>query len=98
LGIVSLTLTPVAPWHAAQTVLTFALPASMSAACENGVSTRRHDIPSTIFMELSLCDRRPLAKALPEGAEQRTTEDYSTCVRAKSPFRATVSPIPAQSG
>ena len=31
-GIVSLTLTPVAPWHAAQTSATFARPASMSGA------------------------------------------------------------------
>src|SRR3954451_19390032 len=33
---VSLTLTPFAPWHAAHTLAAFALPASISAACASG--------------------------------------------------------------
>src|SRR6478672_2114660 len=37
---VSLTLTPAAPWHAPQTVATFAFPASMSAAFTAGTAKR----------------------------------------------------------
>src|SRR5882724_4710054 len=48
----SLTLTPVGPWHAAHTVATFALPASISAPCATGATSRRKDIPSAIFMGL----------------------------------------------
>src|SRR5258706_12995626 len=40
-GMLSLTLTPAAPWHAPQTVATFALPASMSAAFTAGAGERR---------------------------------------------------------
>src|SRR2546426_4546444 len=42
---VSLTLTPPAPWQAAHTVATFALPASMSAACASGAIIRTTDNP-----------------------------------------------------
>src|SRR3989454_4809640 len=49
---VSLTLTPPAPWQAAHTVATFALPASMSAACASGESIRTTDNPSSFFMAL----------------------------------------------
>src|SRR5947207_9259889 len=48
----SLTLTPVDPWHAAQTVATFALPASISAPCTTGATNRKKDIPSAFFMGL----------------------------------------------
>src|SRR5438874_11014145 len=48
----SLTLTPVGPWHAAHTVATFALPASISAPCATGATSRRKDIPSAFFMGL----------------------------------------------
>src|SRR5881409_2428278 len=54
---VSLTLTPFAPWHAAQTVAALALPASMSAACANGATARTTDNPSIFFMGLLLCTR-----------------------------------------
>src|SRR6266446_8066581 len=54
---VSLTLTPFAPWHAAHTVAALALPASMSAACANGATARTTDNPSTFFMVLLLCAR-----------------------------------------
>src|SRR5207245_10695433 len=49
---VSLTLTPPAPWQAAHTVATFALPASMSAACASGATIRTTDNPSSFFMVL----------------------------------------------
>src|SRR5207244_13038712 len=49
---VSLTLTPLAPWQAAHTVATFALPASMSAACASGATIRTTDNPSSFFMVL----------------------------------------------
>src|SRR6266480_3292377 len=49
---VSLTLTPPAPWQAAHTVATFALPASMSAACASGAIIRTTDNPSSFFMAL----------------------------------------------
>src|SRR6266849_8445818 len=49
---VSLTLTPFAPWHAAHTVAALALPASISAACANGATARTTDNPSTFFMGL----------------------------------------------
>src|SRR5712691_10975028 len=48
----SLTLTPLAPWQAAHTVATFALPASRSAACASGASIRTTDNPSRFFMAL----------------------------------------------
>src|SRR5712692_1099740 len=54
---VSLTLTPFAPWHAAHTVAALALPASISAACANGATARTTDNPSTFFMGLLLCTR-----------------------------------------
>src|SRR5436309_16030544 len=47
---VSLTLTPFAPWHAAQTVAALALPASISAACANGATARTTDNPIIFFM------------------------------------------------
>src|SRR2546427_1437816 len=47
---VSLTLWPLAPWHAAHTVAALALPASISAACANGATARTTDNPSTLFM------------------------------------------------
>ena len=50
LGMVSLTLTPLAPWHAPQTVAALALPASMSAACASGAQARTTDIASTLFI------------------------------------------------
>src|SRR5207249_11180842 len=53
---VSLTLTPFAPWHAAQTVAALALPASISAACANGAMART-DKPIIFFMGLLLCTR-----------------------------------------
>src|SRR6267143_3146027 len=54
---VSLTLWPFAPWHAAHTVAALALPASISAACANGATARTTDNPSTFFMGLLLCTR-----------------------------------------
>src|SRR2546426_2649027 len=54
---VSLTLWPFAPWHAAQTVAALALPASISAACANGAAARRTDNPSILFMGALLCTR-----------------------------------------
>src|SRR6266853_2039280 len=54
---VSLTLTPFAPWHAAQTVAALALPASISAACANGATARARDNPRIFFMGLLLCTR-----------------------------------------
>src|SRR6266851_2213439 len=54
---VSLTLWPFAPWHAAHTVAALALPASISAACANGATARATDNPSTFFMGLLLCTR-----------------------------------------
>src|SRR5258707_3386758 len=54
---VSLTLTPFAPWHAAQTVAALAFPASISAACANGATARTRDNPSIFFMGLLLCAR-----------------------------------------
>src|SRR5882762_5091754 len=54
---VSLTLTPFAPWHAAQTVAALALPASISAACANGATARTTDNPRIFFMGLLLCTR-----------------------------------------
>src|SRR6267378_3283686 len=54
---VSLTLWPFAPWHAAHTVATLALPASISAACANGATPRRTDNPIIFFMGLLLCTR-----------------------------------------
>src|SRR5438034_1020603 len=53
----SLTLTPFAPWHAAQTVAALALPASMSAACANGATARTTDKPIIFFMGALLCTR-----------------------------------------
>src|SRR6266581_8820609 len=50
---VSLTLTPFAPWHAAHTVVALALPASISAACANGATARKTDNPRIFFMESS---------------------------------------------
>src|SRR6267143_7173119 len=49
---VSLTLTPLSPWQAAHTMATFALPASMSAACTTGAIIRTTDNPSNFFMSL----------------------------------------------
>src|SRR3989454_4108698 len=49
---VSLTLPPPAPWQAAHTVATFALPASMSAACASGAIIRTTDNPSSFVMAL----------------------------------------------
>src|SRR5437016_8191202 len=49
---VSLTLWPLAPWHAAHTVAALALPASISAACANGATARTTDNPSAFFMGL----------------------------------------------
>src|SRR5258707_798933 len=46
---VSLTLTPFAPWHAAQTVAALALPASISAARANGAAARTTDNPRIFF-------------------------------------------------
>src|SRR5260221_493454 len=54
---VSLTLTPFAPWHAAQTVAALALPASISAACANGATARTTDNARIFFMGLLLCTR-----------------------------------------
>src|SRR5882762_2328808 len=54
---VSLTLWPLAPWHAAHTVAALALPASRSAACANGETARMTDNPSIFFMGLLLCTR-----------------------------------------
>src|SRR5258706_5741288 len=54
---VSLTLWPLAPWHAAHTVAALALPASRSAACANGAMARTTDNPSIFFMGLLLCTR-----------------------------------------
>src|SRR5258706_4537896 len=54
---VSLTLWPFAPWHAAQTVAALALPASRSAACANGATATTTDNPSIFFMGLLLCTR-----------------------------------------
>src|ERR1700694_3245150 len=51
LGIASLTLTPAAPWHAAHTFATLALPASTSAARAMGRTARRTDGASHFFME-----------------------------------------------
>src|SRR6266705_745065 len=47
---VSLTLTPSAPWHAAHTVAALALPASISAACASGARARTTDNPRIFFM------------------------------------------------
>src|SRR5881396_3844722 len=52
---VSLTLTPFAPWHAAHTVAALALPASISAACANGATARTKDNPIIFFMAALLC-------------------------------------------
>src|SRR5438309_1214847 len=52
---VSLTLTPFAPWHAAHTVAALALPASISAACASGATARTTDNPSIFFMGVLLC-------------------------------------------
>src|SRR6266446_4701423 len=54
---VSLTLTPFAPWHAAHTVAALALPASISAACANGATARTTDNPIIFFMASLLCTR-----------------------------------------
>src|SRR5882762_11257424 len=54
---VSLTLWPLAPWHAAHTVAALAFPASISAACANGATARIADNPSTFFMGLLLGTR-----------------------------------------
>src|SRR5260221_13017616 len=54
---VSLTLWPFAPWHAAHTVAALAFPASISAACANGATARTRDNPSIFFMGLLLCAR-----------------------------------------
>src|SRR5438445_12423915 len=54
---VSLTLWPLAPWHAAHTVAALSLPASISAACANGAAARTTDNPSILFMGLLLCTR-----------------------------------------
>src|SRR5258708_32775117 len=54
---VSLPLTPFAPWHAAQTVAALALPASISAACATGATARARDNPRIFFMGLLLCTR-----------------------------------------
>src|SRR6267154_2616054 len=55
---VSLTLWPLAPWHAAHTVATLALPASRSAACANGETARATDNPSIFFMVSSFVQER----------------------------------------
>src|SRR5258708_10222657 len=54
---VSLTLTPFAPWHAAHTVAALALPASISAACANGATARARDNPRVCFGGVLLCTR-----------------------------------------
>src|SRR5258706_11828223 len=54
---VSLTLWPLEPWHAAHTVAALAFPASRSAACANGATARTRDNPSIFFMGLLLCAR-----------------------------------------
>ena len=55
---VSLTLTPLAPWQAAQTSSTFALPAAGSpcwaAACVAGASASTTDTAIVFFMRFSL--------------------------------------------
>src|SRR5258708_7078707 len=63
---VSLTLTPFAPWHAAQTVAALALPASISAACANGATARARDNPRIFFMGLLLCTLYKDARLHPE--------------------------------
>src|SRR5256885_13179477 len=54
---VSLTLWPLAPWHAAHTVVALSLPASISAACANGATARTTDNPSIFSMGLLLGTR-----------------------------------------
>ena len=54
MGMVSLTLTPFAPWHAAHTVAALALPASISAACATGATARMMYNPSTFFTGFSI--------------------------------------------
>src|SRR5712692_11672736 len=76
---VSLTLTPFAPWHAAHTVAALALPASISAACANGATARTTDNPSTFFMGLLLCTRTQgytsnRARTMPPSATTRQAQ------------------------
>src|SRR5216684_9306893 len=83
----SLTLWPLAPWHAAQTVAALALPASISAACANGAMARTTDNPRIFFMGLLLCTRTQgytsnPARTMPPSAT--TPEDASP----PRPFRA----------
>src|SRR5258708_25789950 len=79
---VSLTLTPFAPWHAAHTVAALALPASISAACANGATARATDNPSTFFMGLLLCTRTQGYTSNPA----RTMPPSATTRRAQSIF------------
>src|SRR6266513_6284393 len=78
----SLTLTPFAPWHAAQTVAALALPASISAACANGATARTTDKPSIFFMGLLLCTRTQGYTSNPA----RTMPPSATTRRAQSTF------------
>src|SRR5437773_7050098 len=66
---VSLTLTPPAPWQAAHTVATFALPASMSAACASGAIIRTTDNPSSFFMALLRLGLQELLYLLDAGVD-----------------------------
>src|SRR5258705_12280618 len=69
----SLTLTPAAPWHAAQTVATLALPASMSAAMLAGAAASRTDRAICFFIVDSpgvVMDGKPKVERV-----------YSTCAR-----------------
>src|SRR5262249_465843 len=50
LGMVSLTLTPLAPWHATQTVSASCFPASTSAAYAGGTAAIKRKNPSAAFM------------------------------------------------
>src|SRR5258707_10105877 len=79
---VSLTLTPFAPWHAAHTVATLAFPASISAACANGATARTTDNPSTFFMGLLLCTRTQGYTSSPA----RTMPPSATTREAQSAF------------
>src|SRR5258708_9228531 len=85
---VSLTLTPFAPWHAAHTVAALALPASISAACANGATARATDNPSTFFMGLLLCTRTQGYTSNPA----RTMPPSATTRRAPSIFPFPIPP------
>src|SRR6266513_2241727 len=82
----SLTLTPFAPWHAAQTVAALALPASISAACANGATARTTDNPSIFFMGLLLCTRTQgytsnPARTMPPSATRQAQSTFPFPIR-----------------